>query len=224
MLWCPRRSSGRTRAVAGSPSGRRAPPPPRRAQLTPSPEHAPSSLFTPFPLCAEANDSPLTTGRRRRRRRKVQSHAHTRGALLSGSCCFPLGRSQAEGTGRQCPAPGRRCPAVPDKAEGPRPGSALPERGERCCAGGVRRYRLPREPSSRTAAGRKDLSCLCARWSGVFLLQVPGTGGPASCEPPGSLCCGCASQSRPGARLGSGRLWARHVGFTTAQNTSVCGV
>lgn len=84
--------------------------------------------------------------------------------------------------------------------------------------------RLPRAPSSRTTAGTKDFSGLCPRGSGVILLQVPGTGGPASCEPPGSLCRGCASQSRPGARLGSGRLWARHVGFTTAQNTSVCGV
>lgn len=88
----------------------------------------------------------------------------------------------------------------------------------------MRMCRLPRAPSSRTTAGTKDFSGLCPRGSGVILLQVPGTGGPASCEPPGSLCRGCASQSRPGARLGSGRLWARHVGFTTAQNTSVCGV
>lgn len=56
------------------------------------------------------------------------------------------------------------------------------------------------------------------------LSQTPGTGGPASSQPPGSLCRGCASQSRPGSLLGSGRLRARHVGFTTAQNTSVCGV
>lgn len=61
---------------------------PHGAQLTPSPPHELSSLFTPFPLSAEANDSPLTTGRRRRR--KVQSHANPRGSLLSGRCCFPL--------------------------------------------------------------------------------------------------------------------------------------
>lgn len=216
--------AGRGRWRAAPHAGPRSESPPTARQLIPSPAHALSALFTPFPLSAEANDSPLTTGRRRRRRRgKVQSHAHTRGSLLSGRRCFPLGCSQAGVRAGSALPPGEAAPLCRTSRR-VRPDSALPERGERCCTDGVWRWRLSREPSSRTAAGSKDSSGLCPRGSGVILLQVPGTGGPASCEPPGSLCCGCSSQSRPGARLGSGRLWERHVGFTTAQNTSVCGV
>lgn len=106
------------------------------------------------------------------------------------------------------------------------PGSApLPERGawERAAA-------RSREPWEGFWGGRRDFffSVVCRRGRGMSCcFQVPGAGRPARGEPPGSLCRGCAWQARPGCSLGSGRLRARHVGFTTAQNTSVrvwCGV
>lgn len=78
------------------------------------------------------------------------------------------------------------------------------------------------------AEGIFFFSVVCRRGRGMSCcFQVPGAGRPARGEPPGSLCRGCAWQARPGCSLGSGRLRARHVGFTTAQNTSVrvwCGV
>lgn len=145
------------------------------------------------------------------------------------------------GQGPAVPCPGRRNLAaassglaVPGATEGPGPRPARrpdPElsylsgvRWKGCCVVGVRRSRQPWEPSRRRRVERRDFSGLCPRDCRVILLQVPGTGGPANSEPPGSLCRGCASQSRLGSLLRSGRLRAKHVGFTTAQNTSVCDV
>lgn len=152
--------------------------------------------------------------------------------LLLSTLAFIGGQDSA------VPYPGRRNLAaasseltVPGATEGPGPrlpGAELPYlsgvRRSGCCVVGVRWSRQPWEPSRRRRVERRDFSGLCPRGCRVILLQVPGTGGPANSEPPGSLCRGCASQSRLGSSLGSGRLRAKHVGFTTAQNTSVCGV